>query len=128
VFDASVLVRAGIERSTTARQWTARLNDDLRAYAPELIWIELANALRLAVRANALSRTLADDVLATTLQLPIDVRPLAPLCRPALSSALALGLSVYDACYVVLADALDAILVTADRRLADAASRAELIA
>jgi predicted nucleic acid-binding protein len=53
----------------------ARLNDDLRAYAPELIWIELANA-----------------------------------------------------CYVVLADALDAILVTADRRLADAASRAELIA
>jgi len=128
VFDASVLVRAGIGRSTTAREWTARLNDDLRAYAPELIWIELANALRLAVRANALSRPLADDVLTTTLQLPIDVLPLAPLCRPALSSALALGLSAYDACYVVLADALDAILVTADRRLADAASRAELIA
>ena len=127
VFDASVLVRAGLSRSTTAREWTARLDDDLRAYAPDLIWIEVANALWLAVRAKALSRALADDVLATTLQLPIHVHSLAPLCRPALSTAAEFGLTAYDACYLVLADALDATLVTADRRLADVAPNAELI-
>ena len=36
-------------------------------------------------------------------------------------------MTVYDALYVVVADVVDATLVTADRRLADAAPRAELI-
>jgi predicted nucleic acid-binding protein len=36
-------------------------------------------------------------------------------------------MSGYDALYLVLADATDATLVTADRRLAEAASRAELV-
>jgi predicted nucleic acid-binding protein len=34
---------------------------------------------------------------------------------------------VYDACYVVLAEALEATLVTADHALAAATERAELI-
>lgn len=45
----------------------------------------------------------------------------------ALDRAMASDLSVYDACYVVLADALGATLVTADHTLAAAAGRAELI-
>jgi predicted nucleic acid-binding protein len=36
-------------------------------------------------------------------------------------------LSIYDACYAVLAEGEDAVLVTADRRLAAAATRAELV-
>jgi predicted nucleic acid-binding protein len=50
------------------------------------------------------------------------------LAIAALPRALASGLSGYDALYLVLAEAADATLVTADRRLAAAASRAELIA
>lgn len=49
------------------------------------------------------------------------------LVLPAVGPALARGLSVYDACYAVLAEAEDAVLVTADRRLAEAVTRAELI-
>jgi len=37
------------------------------------------------------------------------------------------GLSVYDACYVVLAETMGATLVTADRRLAAATADAVLI-
>jgi predicted nucleic acid-binding protein len=40
---------------------------------------------------------------------------------------LSLGLSVYDASYLVLAEASDSLLVTADERLAAAAARAELV-
>jgi predicted nucleic acid-binding protein len=49
------------------------------------------------------------------------------LAAPALDRAIASDLSVYDAYYVVLADALGATLVTADRTLAAAAASAELI-
>jgi predicted nucleic acid-binding protein len=41
---------------------------------------------------------------------------------------MSLGLSGYDAFYLVLADAAGAILVTADRKLARAATRVELLA
>ena len=43
------------------------------------------------------------------------------------TSSLVQQLSVYDACYVVLAEALDAPLVTADRRLAEATANAVLL-
>ena len=46
----------------------------------------------------------------------------------ALPKARVTDLSVYDACYVVLAEAADAVLVTADRRLAEAYDRVELLA
>ena len=61
------------------------------------------------------------------LQLPIASEPTEVLALGALPRALAAGMSGYDALYLVLADATDATLVTADRRLAEAASRAELI-
>jgi predicted nucleic acid-binding protein len=45
----------------------------------------------------------------------------------AMAVALERGLTVYDAAYVVLAEALDAPLVTADRQLADATEQAILL-
>ena len=127
MFDASVLVRAGVARSPAARDWTRRVQTDVDAYAPDLIWIEVANALRRGVSAQTLSSEQAHRVLATTLRLPIEIQSLAELARPALAASLAHELSAYDACYLVLAEALDATLVTADRRLAEAATRAELL-
>jgi predicted nucleic acid-binding protein len=59
--------------------------------------------------------------------LPLRVASLRSLADDALVTALETGLSVYDACYVVLATAGDATLVTADQRLADAAPRAALL-
>ena len=66
--------------------------------------------------------------LGAALRLPITLRSHQDLALPAFDVALDRGLSVYDASYVVLAEALDAILVTADRTLASAAPEAELIA
>lgn len=52
----------------------------------------------------------------------------AELSSAALHTALDLGLSAYDGTYAALAESLDAVLVTADRRLAGAVRSAELIA
>ena len=46
---------------------------------------------------------------------------------PRLVRAFELGLSVYDGTYAALAESLDAVLVTADRRLAAAVRSAELV-
>jgi predicted nucleic acid-binding protein len=45
-----------------------------------------------------------------------------------LTRAFSSDISTYDACYVALAEAADATLVTADRRLADAYDRVQLVA
>ena len=122
-----MIVRAGVDSSHAARAWTARLDRDVTGHAPDLLWAEVASALRRYVHTGAMTRRQAHEVLAYALRLRLAVRPLRGLAALALDRAIASDLSVYDACYVVLADALGATLVTADRTLAAAAASAELI-
>jgi len=127
VLDASVIVRAGVDESPAARAWTGRLDRELNGHAPDLMWAEVAHALRRYVSAGAMASRHAHEVLAFASGLRLEIQPLRALAAPALDRAIAGGFSVYDACYVVLADALGATLVTADRSLAAAVDRAELI-
>ena len=120
-------MRASLSRSASAREWTARIGKDLRAFAPDLIWIELTSALRKSVGAKRITPAQADRALAELLRLPLEIWALGALARPALNVAVSRGVSAYDACYVVLAESLGATLVTADYSLAAAVDRAELI-
>jgi predicted nucleic acid-binding protein len=61
------------------------------------------------------------------LEVPLRVVSLRSLAVDALALAREIGLSVYDATYVLLTEATGATLVTADRRLAATAERAALI-
>jgi predicted nucleic acid-binding protein len=61
------------------------------------------------------------------LEVPVRVVSLRSLVVDALALAREIGLSVYDATYVLLTEATRATLVTADRRLAGAVERAALI-
>jgi predicted nucleic acid-binding protein len=60
--------------------------------------------------------------------LPIESRRVREMAGAALNRARETGVSAYDACYLVLAEAAYATLVTADARLAAAARKAHLIA
>jgi predicted nucleic acid-binding protein len=60
-------------------------------------------------------------------RVPLEIRELQLLIVPALGLAISRGLSVYDACNAVLAEAEGAVLVTADRGLAAAVTRPELV-
>jgi predicted nucleic acid-binding protein len=127
VLDASVVLRAVVAGSPVARDWLARLDVDVQAHAPELMPLEVASGLRKAVRANIVAAEAARRFIASALRLPIELRSHRDLAASAFEVALTRGLTLYDAAYVVLAEALDGTLVTADRTLAGAARRAELI-
>jgi predicted nucleic acid-binding protein len=123
VVDASAFVR-GLTTAGTAADWVDRILDgEVRAIAPDIVYPELANATVTAARFGSGAATLLDDFLG----LPLETEPSFAFVRPAAEIALELGLSAYDALYVALAEALDAPLVTADRRLAAAYPGCELV-
>ena len=98
------------------------------AWAPELVYAESAQAVRNYVRSRSLTPVRGGQHLAYYLALPLRLVSLRRLAPDALTLALTHGLSVYDACYLTLARALGATLVTADRRLAEHHDRVALLA
>lgn len=128
VFDASVFVRAAVTREATARAWLRRLIEgEVSVAVPDLVYAEIANALLLHVRHGMLALRGADRSLEFCRSLPLDVHGAGSLVGAALAHAEKHGLSVPDACYAVLATAQGGVLVTADQRLAAAASAADLL-
>ena len=128
VFDASVVLRAGIDRTTSARKWMALLRDGrVRVVCPELVYSEIGNAFVRHVRSKRISFESARASLGIATQFPFEMRPNRALCEAAASVAVGTGLTAYDAHYLALAEAEDALLVTADRALAAAATRGILL-
>ena len=106
-----------------------RLDDGKHvASAPDLLFAEVTQAFLGYVRAGLFAVDVARDHVEFACALPLNVWPVQRLARAALEVAHERRLSTYDACYVVLAEAEDAVLVTADRRLAGAVDRSELVA
>ena len=126
-FDASVFVRALVDRDPRAADWVDRAFDDVEISVPSLLFAEVANALCGYVRRGDVSTEGAGERLEFVLRIPGRITDVAELVPAALGVSLTRGLSVYDACYAVLAEGQGAILVTADRRLAASVTRAELI-
>jgi predicted nucleic acid-binding protein len=103
----------------TAR--TATLRERLRGQdlaAPELIDLEVVSVLRRQLAVGKLDTRRALLALDDPLDLPVQRAPHRALPRRCWE--LRYNLSVYDAAYVALAEALDTLLVTADARLANA--------
>jgi predicted nucleic acid-binding protein len=127
IFDASVFVRALADGEPAAARWLDRALDEIEVAVPSLVFAEVGNALARYVHAASLTANAALERLDFVVRMPLDVRETRQLASAALTLAVSRRLSVYDACYAVLAEAEDAVLVTADRRLAAAVTRAELV-
>ena len=125
VFDASAVLRAVLGGSEAA---VAALDETERRLAPDLIHPECANTLVKYVRGGLLGRSDAAALLEEICALPIEIESSRSLVPAALTIACERGLTAYDACYVALAEAAGAPLVTADRRLAAVYDRCELVA
>ena len=123
VLDASAFVRAvrAGEPEDAALGWIDAANEGrVDALAPEVLFAEVANAMLGYVRAGSVLLRTATSILDDLLRLPIKSIALRELAVPALQLAAVRQLTVYDACYLVLAEQANATLVTADRALAAA--------
>jgi predicted nucleic acid-binding protein len=80
--------------------------------------LDFASVLRRQLRAGAIDLRRAEFALADLAALPVQRVPHVPLLRRCWQ--LRDNLTGYDAAYAALAEALDADLLTADRRLASA--------
>jgi predicted nucleic acid-binding protein len=117
VTDASVLVVALADDGPDGDLARARLRGEHLAW-PELADLEVASVLRRQLRAGGIDArraSLALDDLAALPARRARHRPLLARCWE-----LRDNLTLYDAAYVALAEALDAVLLTGDQRLSRA--------
>lgn len=117
VVDASVVVAALADAGSDGRWADAVLAERVLA-APALMPFESANILRRATLSGELAEALAILAHADLAALPVDLYPYEAVADRAWQ--LRRNLTIYDAAYVALAEALDAPLITLDRRLARA--------
>lgn len=116
VVDASAIVDVIAGRPSS--RLLQRLGDEPALHAPHLLDVEVWSALRAGVARSSLTDLQADEARTLFHSMTIDRYPHRPLDDHVWR--LRHNLSTYDATYVALAAALDAVLVTNDARLAAA--------
>ena len=115
--DASVVAVALADDGPDGDQARARLRGE-RLTAPELVDLEVTSVWRRQVRDGAMDARRAALALADLIALPLRRAPHRALL--ARCWELRDNLTVYDAAYVALAEALEVTLLTGDGRLARA--------
>ena len=115
VLDASVITDALAVGGVAGGAARRLLAGETALHAPAVAPAEVTSALRGMVRRGDLTEPVALSALAALTSLRARLFPFPPFARRAWE--LRNTVTVYDAWYVALAEALDVPLVTADRRL-----------
>ena len=124
VVDASVAVKWLIaEDGSDAADRLLTDDDDL--HAPRLMASEVANALWRKVRLDEIEHGQAGTLTATLSEMPVRWRADEAVCADAVRLAVVLDRPVHDCVYLALTHRLDARLVTADERFANALASTE---
>ena len=117
VVDTSVLAPAIADGGQDGSACRALLKGQSLA-APDLLRLEAMSVFRRQLANGSLTVKQAENALQDLLDLPLTVYPTAPLLRRGWD--LRDNVTVYDSCYVSLAEALGCPLATADQRLVNA--------
>lgn len=126
MIDGSALV-ALLADAGPAGSWVAASTAGAVLAAPQLALFEAANIFRRQALSGLLDQTQATLAHADLVALPLQLWPYSTLADRAWQ--LRHNLTIYDACYVALAEVLDASMITLDARLANApGSRCPIIA
>lgn len=116
VVDASVMLELLLNRPAAERIAERLLTPQESLHAPHLLDLEVAQVLRRYVLGGEVKVARAAEALGDLSDLPLSRYP-HDLLLPRIWE-LRHNLTAYDAAYVALAEALEAVLLTADERLA----------
>lgn len=125
VVDASALLELLLNTSRGRRLLPRFFSPEQIVCAPHLIDVEVAQVLRRYASKSEVDPERCDEALSDLTGLPIERYPHSPLL-PRIW-ILRRNLTAYDAAYVALAEMLNALLITADRRLAASPGHAALV-
>jgi predicted nucleic acid-binding protein len=116
VLDASALIEL-LLATDLGHEVADRIDDpSLSLHVPHLVDVEVAQVLRRLVRSGELGAKRATDAIAGLRDLDLERHPHEPLLDRVW--LLRENLTAYDAVYVALAEALEATLLTCDKRIA----------
>ena len=118
VIDASGLVEFLLQTPLGTRVEARLFRDQEELHSPHLADVEVTQGLRRLVRAGEVSPDRAVEALADLADLDLHRHPHLDLLTRAWK--LRENITAYDAMYVALAEALDALIVTCDAPLAKA--------
>jgi len=119
VVDASAVLEVLLRTPAAAAVEARLLAPGETLHAPHLIDVEVAHVLRRCLLTGAIDPRRCGEALADLADLPLKRYPHVELLEGVLD--MWSNLTAYDAVYVALAEALDAPLLTRDRKLAKAA-------
>jgi len=117
--DSSVAVKWFLHEAG-AREAEGLLDEwsqEAEVWAPEIIWVECANAARHKIAAGELTLAFALQLLRGFLAVEIRAVACRDVSEEALAIAVQTGLTTWDACYLAVAQRTGAELWTADREL-----------
>jgi len=126
VLDASAAVDLLVDQEPNASWVASTIASEPEWHGPELIDTEILQALRSRVARGVLVEDVASQIVSDLLAIPLRRYPQLPFVSRVW--ALRGQLTAHDALYVALAEALDATLVTTDRRLARAVTTVDVAA
>lgn len=93
------------------------LSKEISISAPTLIYYEINNLIRSAVKSLRINEKLAKEAYFGFLELDLIIYSSKELMELALEKAISLDISSYDASYLTLAEYLKIPLITADQKL-----------
>lgn len=118
VIDASVAVGVLLGADEALQVFAS----DDQVNAPQMLPVETLNALRGLLRGGHIDARQAEQAVTDLTQMPVDLWDHQPLVESVWARRD--ELSAYDAAYLAVAQALDAVLATGDRGLAERARAA----
>jgi predicted nucleic acid-binding protein len=119
VIDASVAIKLYFEEvhSDTAEKCMSQASQLL---APDLIWVETANVVWKRHQRGEISADDAAQIAEQLLNIPFQIHPSDGLLTDALALAMQYNRTVYDCLYLALAISTKSVMITGDKRFANA--------